>query len=157
MTTLEQVRWMRVAQIVGLSAPDLLQLQQAAAESLIQAKALKDVIDGSIALKFGPKARDTRARVGKDTGLVHFEEDGIRISVDLPKKPEWDQTKLAQIVKTIVADGDDPLEYVDVTYKVPERNYGAWPEHIRQVFAPARTLKTGKATYKLSPVDGGGA
>src|SRR5690606_24797234 len=104
---------------------------------LNQAKALKDVIDGAIALKFGPTARNTRARVGKDTGLVHFEEDGVRISVDLPKKPEWDQKKLAQIVTKIAADGDDPAEYVETTYKVPERKYGAWPAHIRQVFAPA--------------------
>ena len=152
-TTLDQVRWMRVAEITSLPAPDLMQLQQAAAESLNQAKALKDVIDGAIALKFGPTARNTRARVGKDTGLVHFEEDGVRISVDLPKKPEWDQKKLAQIVTKIAADGDDPAEYVEITYKVPERKYGAWPAHIRQVFAPARTLKTGKATYKLTPVE----
>lgn len=143
-TTLEQVRWMRFAEITGLSAPDLLHLQQAAVESLNQAQALKDVIDGAIALKFGPTARDTRARVGKDTGLVHFEEDGIRISVDLPKKPEWDQKKLTHIVRKIAAEGDDPAEHVEITYKVPERKYGAWPIHIREVFAPARTLnKTG--------------
>jgi hypothetical protein len=39
---------------------------------------------------------------------------------------------LAAVVHQISAAGDNPSEYVDVTYKVAERKFTAWPEHIRQ-------------------------
>jgi hypothetical protein len=37
-----------------------------------------------------------------------------------------------------------------VTYKISERSYAAWPDHIRQVFAAARTVRPGKPSFKLS-------
>ncbi len=54
------------------------------------------------------------------------------------------------MVERIRAAGDDPVEYIDVAYKVSERKYTAWPENIRAAFAPARTVKTGKATFTLT-------
>jgi hypothetical protein len=68
----------------------------------------------------------------------------------LPKRVEWDQDRLAAVVDRIRAAGDDPAEYVEVTYKVPERAYTAWPEHIRTAFTAARTVRTGKPTFKLT-------
>lgn len=79
----------------------------------------------------------------------------VRITCDLPKRPSWDQKKLADIAKRIAVDGDDPAEYLDITYKVAERKYTAWPETLRQAFTPARTLKMGKPTFKLAIADGG--
>ena len=45
---------------------------------------------------------------------------------------------------------DDPSEYIEVIYKVSERKFTAWPETIRTAFAPARTVRTGKATFTLT-------
>jgi hypothetical protein len=59
------------------------------------------------------------------------------------------------VVEQIRSVGDNPAEYVDVTYKVAERKFTAWPEHIRQAFAPARVLKAGKATVSLKMNEGG--
>ena len=69
---------------------------------------------------------------------------------DLLKKVEWDQAQLVALVERIRAGGDDPAEYVEVTYKVPERKYAAWPARIREAFASARTGRTGKPTFALS-------
>ncbi len=44
----------------------------------------------------------------------------------------------------------DGVELEASTYKVPERAYTAWPEHIRTAFTAARTVRTGKATFKLT-------
>lgn len=153
--TLEDAKVFSVAEMTGLPAKDLLQLQFAATKALQKAKDLKDWIDGAIALKYESQAKTLRSQLGKDTGTVHFEEDGIRITSDLPKKPVWDQKQLAEIAGRIAAEGDDPSEYLDISYKVAERKYTAWPENLRTVFAPARTLKTGKATFKLAAADGG--
>ncbi len=147
--TLEQARLLSVAEITGLSAQDLMQLQSALAESLRQARDLKEWIDGAIALKYDAQAKALRAQLGKDTGTIHFDDQGVRVTADLPKKPVWDQKKLSEIAERITANGDDPTEYLDITYKVAERKYTAWPENLREVFAPARTLKTGKPTFQL--------
>jgi hypothetical protein len=72
--TLEQARLLSVAEITGLSAQDLMQLQSAVDESLRQARDLKEWIDGAIALKYDGQAEALRAKLGKDTGTVHFDE-----------------------------------------------------------------------------------
>jgi hypothetical protein len=149
--TLEEARLLSVADMTVLAAQDLMRLQLAAAEYLRKAKDLKDWIDGAIALKYDAQAKALRAQLGKDTGTVHFDNGGIRITNDLPKKPVWDQKKLSEIAARIAANGDDPTEFLDIAYKVAERKYTAWPESLREVFAPARTLKTGRPTFRLSP------
>ena len=47
-------------------------------------------------------------------------------------------------------DREPPGQYVEVSFKVSERAYTAWPERIRQAFEPARTVRTGRQTFKLS-------
>ena len=153
--SLAQVQGLSISELAAMSASDLMHVQAEAAHCLRHAKERKDWIDGAIALKYESQAKTLRSRLGKDTGTVHFEEDGIQITSDLPKKLVWDQQQLAEIAARIAADGDDPAEYLEITYKVAERKYTAWPENLRRAFAPARTLKMGKATFKLRMVDGG--
>ena len=49
-----------------------------------------------------------------------------------------------------IAAGDDPAEYVEISYRVPERKFAAWPARIRDAFAPARTVRMAKPTFILS-------
>ena len=69
---------------------------------------------------------------------------------DLPKKVDWDQAELGQMVARIRAAGDDPDEYVETTFRVSERKYAAWPAAIRDGFEAARTVKPGKPTFRLT-------
>ncbi len=78
---------------------------------------------------------------------MRFDDGGVTVVADLPKKVEWDQEQLAATVERIRASGDDPAEYVDLAFKVPERKYGAWPGHIRTAFEAARTVKAGNADF----------
>ena len=87
---------------------------------------------------------------GKDTGVVHFDDGRIRITADLPKKVEWDQAKLGDITRRIAANGEDPAEYVEISYRVSETKFNAWPETLKTAFASARTLKTGKPGFRLA-------
>ena len=73
------------------------------------------------------------------------------VVADLPKRVDWDQEKLAAMVARIRAAGDNPAQYVDITIKVPERKYTAWPDAIREGFEPARTVKTGTLKITLEP------
>jgi hypothetical protein len=61
-----------------------------------------------------------------------------------------DQRTLAEIVRHITEAGDDPTEYVEIAYRVSETKFNAWPESIKRAFVPARTLKTGKPSFRLA-------
>lgn len=147
--TLDAIRTMPIGEIAALPADVLALLQDDADAALKRAKTLKDWLDGAVALKFDERAREARAALAKDTGTVRFTDGAITIVADLPKKVEWDQGKLAALVETIRASGENPTEYIEISISVSERAYGAWPDAIRRAFEPARTLKTGKPTFRL--------
>lgn len=88
-----------------------------------------------------------------NTGTSHREESGFDIKVTVPKRVEWDQAALASAVETIKGWGEDPAEYVDTQIKVSERKFEAWPSAVRDLFAPARTVKAGKAKFEIKEME----
>ena len=142
---------MPIGEIVALSGETLALLQEEAEEALRRAKAAKDWLDGALERKYGALATEHRRTEGKDSGTVRFDDGAVTVVADLSKKVEWDQKQLAAIVERIRTGGDDPGEYVETSFKVSERKYGAWPAHIRTAFEAARTVKTGKPTFVLKP------
>ena len=147
---LDEIRAMPVGDIAALPAEQLALLQEDAEAAFTAAKSLKDWLDGAIGLRFGERAHVARRDAGKDTGTVRLVEDGVIVVADLPKRVEWDQAQLAAVVERIRAEGDDPTEYLDIAFKVPERKFTAWPAAIRAAFEDARTVRTGKPVFKLS-------
>jgi len=147
---LDSIRTLPIGEVAALPAEHLALLQEDAAAALDASKKVKDWIDGAIALRFADHVQALRREAGKDTGTVRFEQDGVTVVADLPKRVDWDQALIAAVVERIRAAGDDPVQYVDIAIKVPERKYTAWPESIRTAFAPARTVKTGKPSFRLS-------
>ena len=148
--TLECLRSLPVGDIIALAPEHLALLQADARDALDSAKQLQDWIEAAIALRYEQRAIGARAAAGKDTGTVRFEDGAVEVTVELPKRVEWDQRRLANLAEQIRAGGEDPTEYLEVTFKVPERAYVAWPERIRQAFEPARTVRTGRQTFKLT-------
>lgn len=147
---LDDARRMPVAELLALPAEHLVLLQEDARAGLDAAKRMRDWIEGTIALRYQQRAVGVRAAAGKDTGTVRFQDGSVEIAVDLPKKVDWDQPRLATLFEQIRAGGEDPGQYVEVSFKVSERAYTAWPERIRAAFEPARTVRTGKPTYHLT-------
>lgn len=148
--TLDAARYLPVCDLLALPAPHLALLQEEARTSLEAAKRMQDWIEGIIAVRYGQRGIALRAEQRKDAGTVRFADGDVTVVADLPKRVEWDQDKLAAVVERIRATGDDPTEYVEISYKVPERAYAAWPANIRDAFTAARTVRTGRATFKLS-------
>ncbi|MBF0182381.1 MAG: hypothetical protein HQM03_20385 [Magnetococcales bacterium] len=147
--TLDQLRQMPIGEITALPVRELARLQQEAAEAMGRVKLLNDLLDGVFARRFGEQAAAIRQESGKSFGIIRFQDGDVEIAMDLPKRPSWDQAKLAGIVQTIRDAGDDPAQYVDTSFDVSERKYTAWPENIRRVFEPARVVKSGKPSFKL--------
>ena len=129
-------------------------LQREVDERLKCSKAAKARLDGALEVRFAARAAEIRSASGKDTGTVRFDDGDFTIVADLPKRVDWDQHRLAAMVERIRAAGDDPAEYVEISFKVPERNYVAWPDAIRQGFEPARTVRTGTLKVEILPQGG---
>lgn len=140
---------MPIGDIAALPAAVLALLQEEAEEAAKAARSLADWLNGAIALRYGDRATTARRAEGKDVGTVRFEDDEVTVIADLPKRVEWDQARLGEMVARIRAAGDDPAEYVETTFRVSERKYGAWPAAIREGFEAARTLRPGKPTFRL--------
>jgi len=150
--TLDQLRNMSAVALAGFGAQVLCQLKDEATARMQSEKATVELIDQALDRKYADKTRELRLAEGKDTGVVHFQDGAIRITADLPKKAEWDQQMLADMARRIAAANEDPGQYIDVAYRVSETKFAAWPDNLRSQFSPARTLKTGKATYRLTPI-----
>ena len=136
-------------EIAGLPVELLAILQREIDERLKHDKDLKARLDGALVVRYSARAAEARQAQGKDTGTVRFDDGDFTVVADLPKRVDWDQVLLAATVERIRAAGDDPDQYVDVSYKVPERKYAAWPDGIRGAFEPARTVRVGALKVEL--------
>lgn len=144
-----------VQQIASLPAADLARLQQEATAGFREAKAVVDWLDGALAIRYKDRATQARAQAEKDTGTVRFEDNGFTVVAELPKRVKWDQQRLKEIADLIATSwGENPADYVKVKFDVSERAYDSWPPRLQELFTPARTVETGKASYELVHIDG---
>lgn len=148
--TPHQVLAMPAGDLALQTSESLFQLKNDAAGLQALTKAVVDHLDRALDLKYSKQAHAMRLDAGKDTGVVHFDDGHVQVTADLPKKVEWDQKKLADLVRRMTANGDNPAEYVEISYRVSETKFNAWPETLKSAFAPARTLKTGKPGFRLA-------
>lgn len=148
-TTLAQLRGMDATQAASLPIDHLALLLDEVGDLKAEAKHLADLLNDALHHRFGAAAGTARRAEGKDTGRVRFEEGGFEIVADLPKRVEWDQTELAAAVSTIRTWGEDPADYVSTEIRVPESRFTAWPPKLQALFAPARTVATGRPGYAL--------
>ena len=148
--TPHQVLAMPAGDLALQTSESLFQLKNDAADLQALAKAVVDHLDRALDLKYSKQAHALRLAAGKDSGVVHFDDGHVQVTADLPKKVDWDQKKLADLVRRMTANGDNPAEYVEISYRVSETKFNAWPETLKSAFAPARTLKTGKPGFRLA-------
>lgn len=152
--TVDDLPGLSLQDIAALPAELLAILQGEIDERLQRDKAAKARFDDALSLRYAAQAAQQRQAAGKDTGTVRFDDGDFIVVADLPKRVDWDQDRLAAVIERIRTVGDDPAQYVDVTIKVPERKYAAWPEAIRAVFEPARTVRPGALKVELLPQGG---
>ena len=147
---LDEIASLPLAEIAALPPEHLSLLQEEAAARLEAIRRVAGSVNAAILLKYEERAITALIEAGKTTGTARFEDGEVTALVDLPKKVEWDQKRLGAVVELIRASGDDPAEYVTTEFKVAERSYNALPSAIRDSFTPARTVRTGKLSIRLS-------
>ena len=154
MNTLTQqadtIETLSLSQLSALPAPQLATLLDDLAARKARLSDLEQKLISALDLRYGARASQRRAEMGKDTGAVRFDDNGYVVVADLPKRVKWDQEKLRHAVEIIRSSwNDDPADYVKTKLEVSESAYANWPRAVRELFQPARTVETGKPTFKL--------
>lgn len=114
--------------------------------------AAKKAIVAHLETRFAGAIEAAYEQNAKDFGTIHVIDGAFDVEVSTPKKVEWDQKALHAICVEISEAGDDPREFVNVEYSIEEKKFTAWPGFLQTKFAPARVLKKGSRTVKLSRV-----
>ena len=151
--TLQQLADMGTAEVKALPLPHIAMLLEDVKAEETRVKGLKLLLQNALDERFSEAATKARKAKGKDTGKVTLKVDGCRIVADLPPLPSWDQEILKTVAETIASWGEPIDQYMALTYKVSESAYKAWPDSIRKLFEPARTLATGRSSYAVEILD----
>ena len=146
---LATIKHMPVGDIIQMKPLILLTLLRQAEDDLRRAKMVKDWLQGILSQKYEEEAQAMRQQLGRDTGTVRIEDDGYAIVSDLPKKIEWDQEKLSQIIEKLLSEGWNIQQLAKREFKVSERQFNELPSGVRGQLEEARTIKVGKQTFKI--------
>lgn len=110
-------------------------------------KSIKAILDAGINEKYSAQADTLRQAEGKDTGTVRISDGEFIVVANLPKRAKWDQKALVQIFNSM--DPTLAAHYAKAEYKVDERKFTAAPPDVQGKLIAARTVETGKPTYKI--------
>lgn len=149
----EHIRDLPIEEIAQLSAPELACLLDDLDTQKASLRHIEERLDAALDRRYGARAKQCRAEAKKDTGVVRFVDNEFTVIADLPKRVKWDQAKLAHAIDIIRTSwGDDPADYVKTKLDVSEAAFTNWPRPVRELFIPARTVETGRPTYRIEPL-----
>lgn len=147
---------MSVAQLASLAPQQLLEANTNLDVLIAWAKKARVKLDTALDQRFGAQARAALLDSGRDFGTAHITDGPLRVTLDLPKRVTWDQAQLSATAMRITAAGDKVADFIDIDYSVSESRFTNWPPALREQFESARTVKAGKASYRLARVDSEG-
>lgn len=139
-----------VGQIAALSQQELQEFDISLAILASWVKVSRDRMNAALEQRYGEQARTSLLESGRDFGVMHLSDGDLRVTYELPKRVSWDQTLLSKIAERIVAAGERVQDYMDADLSVSESRFNNWPPALKEQFAAARTVKPGKASYRLA-------
>ena len=141
-----------VSQIAGLPHQRLQELDITLNELATWVKQSRERVNAALDQRYGEKGRAALLDSGRDFGVSHLSDGQLRVTYELPKRVSWDQKKLAEIAERIVASGERVQDYIDADLSVSETRFNSWPPALKEQFAAARTVKPGKASFRITYV-----
>lgn len=142
------------AQVVrDLPLKNIAALQRFISDAKSELATLSNKVQTGLEMRYGEQAKAQLLAQGKDTGTTHIFDDGFDISVEIGKDVKWEPKGLAELVAKIEASGGDPRDYVEVKYSVSEARFKAWPQSLRAIFEPLRTVTPKAPKFVLRQID----
>lgn len=146
---------MSISQIAGLPHQRLQEFDISLNELMTRIKQARERLNATLDQRYGEQGRAALVESGRDFGVTHLSDGPLRVTYELPKRVLWKQSRLAEIAERIVAAGERVQDYMDVELSVSESRFNNWPPALKEQFAVARTVKPGKASFRLALVNKG--
>jgi hypothetical protein len=138
---------------IALYPPQELQALDSSLEVLSNwLKLSRGRLNTALEQRYGEQARALLLESGRDFGVTHLSDGDLRLTFELPKRVSWDQPQLTKIAERIVSAGERIQDYMDLDLSVSESRFTNWPPALKEQFTAARTVKPGKASYRLALV-----
>lgn len=116
-------------------------------------KQARERLNAALEQRYGEQARTGLRDSGRDFGVTHLTDGPLQVTYELPKRVSWNQAQLREMAERILASGERVEDYLDIDLSVPEARFKNWPPALKAQFAPARTVKPGKAAFRLALVN----
>ncbi|WP_029604417.1 hypothetical protein [Kozakia baliensis] len=131
---------------VAIPPDQLLELQKDLAEMKAAVESYSEALYRTISARYADTFEGER---DKDTGVVHIIDQGFKVTQDIRKNVRYDQKKLKAVLDKLASKGENILEYVEVTYKIPERKWAVWPNALRKTFESSRSVNSPRPNYSI--------
>lgn len=151
--TMAQAMQMPVTEVANLPIGILHLLMEDVAEAKAAAKKADDHLFAALHLRFSAQMHENRKANGTDTGRARLDAEDYVVMSDLPKRVSWDADGLRQVARQLEATGEPVSDYIQVRMDVPEKSYLGWPQSLKKMFDPHRTVGVGKETFKIEKKD----
>ncbi|MBF0094662.1 MAG: hypothetical protein HQL34_08970 [Alphaproteobacteria bacterium] len=147
--TIQDIRRLPAISVAALPARELARLVRNVTTMRRLIAEVDEHLQAALAIRYGRKAGALR---GAATNPVHLIDGDHVVISEQVTTVTWDQAKLAEAVATLRDDWHkDPARYVRAIYVVDDYAFARWPEAIRELFAPARTVTRPKPTFRFEP------
>ncbi len=146
----EDLASLSVGQLAQLPANQLAEATHNLDQLTAWVKQTRAKLDAALEQRYGEACRSSMRDSNRDFGVTHLHDGNVKVTFDLPKRTSWDQGLLQEIAHQLAERGERIEDYIEIELSVPESRYKAWPSRIQEQFTPARTVKPGKVSIKLS-------
>lgn len=147
MTCLLSMTNLSVDELAEQSPHVLWNLQDQLKSDTRQLALCREHFDKAVSKKYSMRIAAERHSLSDTTGMVCIKDEDISVCAAMAKTIEWDQKKLAHIAKKLILAGEDPTEFITITYHVSESVYDDWPDVLRDQFSSARSTQLGEQLF----------
>ncbi|MBR1734742.1 MAG: hypothetical protein IJ730_04765 [Alphaproteobacteria bacterium] len=152
MKNISCIETLSIRELSKLSETDLCDLSEKISETSKWIKELSEKFEMALSAKYTEEAKKELNENGDDFGTCHLKKGAHTVTVQIPKKIQWNQEILAQLYAKLPP--EDRKDIFKVTYSISERDYSKTSDILRTALEPARSSAYGKIKIIISRKDG---
>ena len=137
--------------ITNLPPAILGDLYEEAATRNKETKAALTILDNAVMAKYNVRIEAAYTTKGEQTGAINFDDDDCKIKIDRPKRTSWDETILSEIETQLKENAWTVSDFITTKMSVSENVFNTMASPFKEMFIPARTVKSGKPSIKIEP------
>lgn len=151
MKNISCIETLSVQELSRLSELDLFDLSEKISETHNWIKKLVEKFEMALTAKYAEEAKKKLHETGTDFGTCKMKRNGFVVSVQLPKKVQWNQ----EILETLYnkTDPDIRKEIFKVNFSIDEKLFSKLDKIMTEAISPARSTSYGKVKISISKAE----